>query len=521
MAKIWYSVFGEGYGHATRSAPIIEELQKKHTLLITGFNKSYSYLKERFPKLTHKIEGPGFVYESNEVKIPATVIEFIKSLPKKSGKNIVHSFNLIKKFKPDLIISDFEPTSHYFAYFLGIPIVSIDNMNVLARCEVDVKKEDFLDYLSALSVINLFSPKSDYRLILTLKDFKIKEKNVLLFPPILRKEVLETKPHKKNFILVYQTSKTNFTNLIDGLKKIKENFIIYGLNKSEKNKNILFKKFSKKEFIEDLSSCKAVIMTGGFTTISEAIYFKKPMLIIPAKNQFEQKFNGEIIKKMKIGECAESINNKKIKSFVSKINYYQKNLKKVKTWDNSKLLAKLEELIEKLKSRPKPVFKFVRKVEDFFRIHKYERTLTIIKPDAVEKGLIGEVIKRLEKQGVKPVAMKMVKMKKGRAESFYNHLKNKIPESVFNSIVKYMTSNRVVLIVWQGKGAVKKVRKICGPTDPKKAKKYNIRSLSKEDMEKRFKRGKAVRNIIHSSATTREAKKEIRFFFMPWEIHKP
>ena len=178
MARIWYSVFGEGFGHSTRSEVIIEELLKKHQLLITGFNKSYLYLKKRFPKITHKIEGPGFVYDNNEVSIQKTVKEFISSFPENSRKNILHSFNLIKKFNPDLIISDFEPTSHYFAYFLKIPIISIDNMSVLSKCKIKVNPNDFLDYLSALSVINLFTPKSEnhYHLIYTLKEFQIKEK---------------------------------------------------------------------------------------------------------------------------------------------------------------------------------------------------------------------------------------------------------------------------------------------------------------------------------------------------------
>lgn len=521
MAKIWYSVFGEGYGHATRSEVVIEELLKKHHVLITGFNKSYVYLKKKFPKITYKIEGPGFVYDRNEVSIPKTIKQFLDLFPEQSKKNIIHSFNLIKKFKPDLIIGDFEPTCHYFAYFLGIPIISIDNMNVLAKCEVDVKNEDLLDYLAALNVIKLFTPKSNYNLILTFKKFKAKEKNVLLFPPVLRKEVLQSKPKDKNFILIYQTSQTNFSFLINELKQTKEQFIVYGGNEEKKDKNITFRKFSKTRFIKDLSECKAVMMTGGFSTMSEAIYLKKPMLIIPAKNQYEQKFNGLTITEMGIGQCEDSINKERINKFISKISCYNENLKKVETWNNSEILNKVEELVEQLKSNPKPIFDFLIKAEDLIRIPKYERTLTIIKPDAVEKGLIGEVIERLEKQGIKPVAMKMIKIKDSQAKLFYKHLKAKVPESVFNSVVSYMTSNRVVLIVWQGNGVVKKVRKICGPTDPKKAKKSNIRALSKDDLEKKFKMGRAVKNIIHASATTEEAKKEISFFFMPWEVYKP
>lgn len=522
MAKIWYSVFGEGFGHATRSEVVIEELLKKHQVLITGFNKSYIYLKKRFPKITHKIEGPGFVYEQNEVNIKKTVKEFIDSFPAKSRKNIFHSYNLIKKFNPDLIIADFEPTAHYFAYFLKIPIISIDNMNVLSKCKIKVKPEDYLDYLSALSVIKLFTPESDnhYHIIYAIKDFPVKEKNVFLFNPVLRNEILKTKPKNKEFILVYQTGKTNFENMLSSLKGIKETVFVYGKDESKKEKNIVYKKFSKNAFIEDLACCKAVIMTGGFSTISEAIHLKKPMLILPAKNQFEQKFNGITIEEMGIGKCEENINKEKIEHFMSNLKIYQENLKRIKQWDNSLIFEKVQELIEKMQSHPKPLLDLAKKIETLIRPAQYKRTLTIIKPDAVEQGLIGEVIKRLEKQDIKPVAMKMTKINPVQAKLFYFHLKNKIPESVFNSIVQYMSKKRVVLVVWQGKGVVEKVRIACGPTNPKEAKKSQIRSLSKEDMEKRFKKGLAVKNIIHSSSNEKEAKEEINFFFWPWEINK-
>lgn len=83
-----------------------------------------------------------------------------------------------------------------------------------------------------------------------------------------------------------------------------------------------------------------------------------------------------------------------------------------------------------------------------------------------------------------------------------------------------MTSKRVVLIVWQGHGVVKKVRSLCGPTDPQKAKKTELRSLSDDDMKKKLRYGKVVKNIIHSSGNTNEAEKEINFYFRPWEINK-
>ena len=95
-----------------------------------------------------------------------------------------------------------------------------------------------------------------------------------------------------------------------------------------------------------------------------------------------------------------------------------------------------------------------------------ERTLSIIKPDGVEKGVIGQVIARFEKAGLKPVAMKMAHLSKSEAEGFYAVHKAR---PFFDDLVKFMTSGPVVLMVLEGEGAVAKNREIMGATDPAKA----------------------------------------------------
>jgi len=186
-------------------------------------------------------------------------------------------------------------------------------------------------------------------------------------------------------------------------------------------------------------------------------------------------------------------------------------------WDSRDILLKPEELMKELSNKSKPFLKFSREIQKMLKVKKHERTLTIIKPDAVKKSLIGEIIERLEKQKIKLIAIKMRKISRLEARLFYSHLKGKVPDKVFTSILDYMTSNKAVFLVWQGRGVVKKVRCLCGPTDPQKAVKSQLRSLSDDDMKKNFQAGRAVKNIIHSSANSADAVKEIDFFFRPWE----
>ncbi len=137
-----------------------------------------------------------------------------------------------------------------------------------------------------------------------------------------------------------------------------------------------------------------------------------------------------------------------------------------------------------------------------------ERTRSIIKPDGVEKGIIGRVISRFETSGLKPVAMKMKLLSRTEAEGFYAVHKAR---PFFNDLVKFMTSGPVVLMVLEGEGAVQKNRDIMGATDPKKAAEGTIRKDFATDIEK---------NTVHGSDSLENAKIEVAYFFPEIEVQR-
>ncbi len=137
-----------------------------------------------------------------------------------------------------------------------------------------------------------------------------------------------------------------------------------------------------------------------------------------------------------------------------------------------------------------------------------ERTLSIIKPDGVEKGIIGRVISRFETSGLKPVAMKMKLLSKTEAEGFYAVHKAR---PFFADLVKFMTSGPVVLMVLEGESAVARNRDIMGATDPKKAAAGTIRKDFATDIEK---------NTVHGSDSPENARVEVAYFFPEIEIQR-
>jgi nucleoside-diphosphate kinase len=130
-----------------------------------------------------------------------------------------------------------------------------------------------------------------------------------------------------------------------------------------------------------------------------------------------------------------------------------------------------------------------------------ERTLSIIKPDAVAKNVIGEIYARFEKAGLKVVAARMAHLSKSEAEGFYAVHKGR---PFFNDLVSFMISGPVMIQVLEGEGAILKNRDLMGATDPKKADKGTIRADFAQSIDA---------NAVHGSDAVETAKVEIAYFF--------
>ena len=135
-----------------------------------------------------------------------------------------------------------------------------------------------------------------------------------------------------------------------------------------------------------------------------------------------------------------------------------------------------------------------------------EKTLSIIKPDAVKKGVIGKIIDRFESNGLRISAMKKIQLDTKTAGEFYEVHKER---PFFGELVEFMTSGPVVVMALEGEGAVLKNRDLMGATDPKEADKGTIRADFAESIDA---------NAVHGSDSLENADREIKFFFSKDEI---
>jgi len=149
-----------------------------------------------------------------------------------------------------------------------------------------------------------------------------------------------------------------------------------------------------------------------------------------------------------------------------------------------------------------------------------QRTLVLVKPDGVQRGLVGKIIQRFEDAGLKIVGAKMVWITEEFGRKHYFDVAQRRGETVLTNLLKFMTEGPVMALCLEGVNAVENVRKMVGSTEPKSALPGTIRGdLAHHSYESTDGKGVAVRNLIHASGNYDEALYEIKLWFAPNELH--
>ncbi len=352
--RILYGVVGEGMGHAMRSRVVLEHLVAQgHELEIMASSRAVEFLAKRFRKV-NRIRGLHMVYENNLVSRSKTLLSnLVHTALRGVPANIAAYFELISAFRPELVISDFESWTYVYARAHGIPVISIDNMQVINRCKHDksIAEGHLASFRLSRAFVKAKLPGCNHYLISSFFRPPLRKKRTTLVPPILRSEILDAKVTQQDHVLVYQTG-TSHGQLLDALTASGIPCRVYGLKrelKSDKSVgNLLYRPFSEHQFIEDLAGARAVIAGGGFTLMGEAVYLRKPMLTIPLGRQFEQLMNGRYLQELGYGRCVETLDDPSaVHEFLAKVPKYAQNLEGYRQRGNRKLFEQLDALLDR------------------------------------------------------------------------------------------------------------------------------------------------------------------------------
>lgn len=343
---IFYCICGEGMGHAIRSSVIIDRIKDKYDVYIFSSDRAYKYLNEKFDNV-YKIGGFNTFYINNKVNNTKTLINALKRNPLNIKEGYEELYKKARKLSPDVIVTDFEIYATMVSKLLSIPLISLDNIHIITQTAIDYPPKHQGEMLKAKGVIKSYVIKPKIHILTSFFYPKIKpKKRAVLYPPVIREDILKLEPTIEDHIIVYQTSKES-VKLVEQLKSLNEKFTVYGFNKDEVDENLTYKLFNENEFYNDLASAKAVICNGGFTFISEAISLKKPIYSVPAIGNFEQTLNGFYVQKLGYGEYHEEMSPKKVEKFLKRLPKYQEKLAKVKKTNNDGIVNELIYRIEK------------------------------------------------------------------------------------------------------------------------------------------------------------------------------
>ncbi|HYO57793.1 MJ1255/VC2487 family glycosyltransferase [Archangium sp.] len=345
--RILYGVVGEGMGHATRSRVLLEELSKEHEVHIVVSGRAKDYLARRFENV-HGIWGFTIAYEGNSVKKWQTVLQNLSGAVKGWPQNVRQYFELVEEFKPDVVVSDFESFSYLFGRNHRLPVISVDNMQVINRCKHDPALlagwED--DFEGTRALVKSKLPGCFHYLVTTFFYPPVRKERTTLLPSILRPEILAAKSEPGEHLLVYQTATTN-TALPEILKQSGLPCHIYGMRRDitedVRDGNLLYRPLSEKGFIDDLRTARAVVAGGGYTLMSEAVYLHKPLLSLPVKGQFEQVLNALYLEKLGYGMYAPELTLERLREFLRRVPRCQEALKGYEQDGNVKMLEALRE----------------------------------------------------------------------------------------------------------------------------------------------------------------------------------
>lgn len=335
--KILYAVQGTGNGHITRAMTIIPLLEKHATVdvLISGFSYNLS-----LPfKTTYQFKGMSFCFGKKGG------IDYLQTYKKNKLQRFLNEVKQLDLKEYDFVVSDFEPVSCLAASNQKKVCIGFSNQASIFTPNVPVPKS--IDITGKL-ILKYYAPCT--------QSFGIhfQQYNPQIFTPLISAEVRGLKTKNEGFYLIYLPA-YSVEKIISVFKHFeKERFVVFSdVKQLILKRNIRIYPLDRAAFLKQLSACGGVITAAGFSTVADTLYLKKKLLVIPQKNQFEQKCNAFALKKMGV-PIIKKLKKKYIPDLLSWMD--SSSIVKVNYPDNSESIAKTIINAGLAASRKQPTF---------------------------------------------------------------------------------------------------------------------------------------------------------------------
>jgi uncharacterized protein (TIGR00661 family) len=333
MARIFYSMAGEGRGHAARVRTLVEHLRHDHELWLFAPDEAYDFLARFY--------GPG--NDSSEVKllrIPGLRFHYTGGrldLVKSVTAGLSYAWRelprLVQAFRqrllaerPDLVISDFEPSLPRAARLERVPLLSLDHQHVLVAYDLSTLPRSLARYAWLMSwVVRWYSagPTEIVASSFYTPPLKRGWEHVRQVGPMIRPEVAGSMPTTGNYILSYLRANTP-DHVLQALSAVGCPVKVYGLGERHSLGPLTFHPIHEQRFVDDLAGCRAVVCAAGNQLLGEALYLGKPVLALPEAQHHEQLINAHYLQAMGVGDWSmlEELSPATLRQFLDRWDEY-------------------------------------------------------------------------------------------------------------------------------------------------------------------------------------------------------
>lgn len=355
MGTIFFSMSGEGRGHATRVRSLVEQLRGEHRIRLFCPGDAHSLLAPVYAGTDVAVERiPGLVFEYNDTKrldVARTAVgaaKYLRGMP----LLVRRMEEAIRAERPDLVVTDFEPALPRAAKRCGVPFVSVNHQHFLLACD--------------LSSLPLGLRMHAWTMSLVVRRYYSGQAATVIsqfyFPPLkpswrgrarlagvlMRPDILEARPEVGGHVVAY-VRKFASENLMRALRECGREVRLYGLGALPDDGRIRFRAIDDAGFLRDLASSTALVCTAGNQLVGEALFLRKPVFALPEPNNKEQYVNAHYLKESGAGEWEhiDRATPAQLRRFLDRVEEYRARIRPARMNGNEVALGAIREQLAK------------------------------------------------------------------------------------------------------------------------------------------------------------------------------
>lgn len=337
MARIFYSMAGEGRGHAARVRTLTEHLRHEHEVVLFAPDDAYDFLERCYgvnspvPNVRLlRIPGIRFHYTNRKLDLLKSISSGLKyaffGLPR-----LVTAFRRrMQAERPDLVITDFEPALPRAALRERVPVLAIDHQHVLLANDLRDLSWGLRVHAWSISwAVWLYYPRLKHVVVSSFYTPPMRRgwEYVQQVGPLIRPEVVAARPENGGYLLSYLRANTP-ESVVEMLQQLDRPIKIYGMGERPSQGQLTFCPIHETRFVDDLAACEAVICAAGNQLLGEALFLGKPVLAVPEVQHHEQQINAHYLKQMGVGDWSilEELTFERLQKFLQRLPEFQQEL---------------------------------------------------------------------------------------------------------------------------------------------------------------------------------------------------